>query len=156
MKRLRKWMIILSAIVFLLLTGMIVFRHRFPVLVHLFSDCSCTDYSEEVTGFTVFNPFRDRAPERFADALLEDFSHGRCPKSASDELLRFISDFPCHETPHTSPSFQWKLRNRINEKHRISLFYNFGNATDRFEGEGIVVLEEKDGLWKAVNWDVIW
>jgi hypothetical protein len=65
---------IFFVVVGLLLIGglLIVFN---PVLLHthiLTKDeyTSCGGYYEEVTGITLLNPFRSRAPERIADGFL--------------------------------------------------------------------------------------
>jgi hypothetical protein len=43
-----------------------------PVLFQLFKEtnCACGDYHQELSGFTVLNPFRDRAADRAVNMFL--------------------------------------------------------------------------------------
>jgi hypothetical protein len=132
-----------------------VYRAK-PVVFH--SDnfaCACTDWSPEVDGFTVFNPFRDRAPERDADSFLADLSHGRCPVNAAKE---FIAD-ACKDGRRQYPPMAWKLRFRRDEPHRVQLYFNFerfgDNPTHGMTGEGFVEMTDGENHWKAKSMDVI-
>jgi hypothetical protein len=137
------------------LSVLVCIRHRHPVLFHIPGSCACTDYSEEVEGLTVFNPFRDRSPEASASAFLEDQRQGRHPVVAPN--------FPPTEWLQSVPrpwAFKWRLRYRRDEPHRVSLYYQFtrlsGEPVPRWSGEGTVEMVDINGGWKASHFDVIW
>jgi hypothetical protein len=130
-------------------------RHRYPVLSHFPGSCACTDYSEEIEGLTVFNPFRDRSPEASASAFLGDLRQGRHPIVAPD----FTSAESLQDVPRPW-AFEWRSRYRREQPHRVSLYYQFtrlsGDPDPRWAGEGTVEVVDTDGSWKASNFDVIW
>lgn len=155
MKRWRKVGIIALLSVAVVLTLLACMRHRYPVLIHLFSECVCTDYSEAVTGLTVFNPFRDRAPEESADAFLENLRQG--------QPLVVTPDFNQVDwaTSKRSPlAFEWRLRNRREGPNQVSLYYQYTRFDykpyERWESEGIIQVVEINGTWKVSYFDVIW
>lgn len=129
---------------------------RAPVLFHLAGSCACTDYSEQVEGFTVLNPLRDRSPEHTADAFLADLSNGRCPLQAVDKLAKEVCSLRFEQVKF--PIFLWKLKYRADEPHRVTLYYGFRRSRDQatFSGEGFVELADDSGGWKASGYDVIW
>ena len=131
-------------------------RHRAPVLFHLSGSCACTDYSEEVEGFTVLNPFRDRSPEHAADGFLADVSNGRCPAAAVDKLAKEVCSVKSVQGKF--PIFLWRLRDREDEPHRVVLYYSFRRMRDEatFSGEGSVELVDGGGGRKASTFGVIW
>ena len=152
MKRLA---IVAPLIVIVILSALAYTRHRFPVLFHLSGSCACTDYSEEVEGLTVFNPFRDRSPEVGADKFLDELKQGRPVVVASEFkqanwLRRLGKPLP----------FEWRLRHRRDQPHRVSLYYQFtrldGQSHERWGGEGVVEVVDTDGSWKVSDFDVIW
>ncbi len=127
-------------------------RHRYPVLLHLFSSCACTDYSDEVTGLTVFNPLRDRSPEASANAFLEEIKKGRCPIMAPG-----TGPVDCAFLMSNRRSSEWRLKNRRDQPHRVSLYYQFtrfGDTHERWSGEGTVEVVDTDGIWKAAAIDI--
>jgi hypothetical protein len=153
MKLWQKLGIIVLISVTAVLTTLACLRHRYPVLLHLFSSCACTDYSDEVTGLTVFNPFRDRSPEASANAFLEEIKQGRCPVMAPNN-----GPVDCSYLLNRRRSSEWRLKNRRDQPHRISLFYQFtplnSQPHERWAGEGMVEVVNTDGVWKASAFDV--
>ncbi len=152
MKRLR----IVAAVLLVSAAGfvaaLVVARHRHPVLLHLFASCSCTDYSEEVTGLTLFNPFRDRAPETAAESFLADIRQGKC--------LADGHAIDCTHTDLKARAFEWRLKNRRDMSDQIFLYYQFtrldGVNVERWSGEGMVSISETKGIWEPRSFDVIW
>ncbi|HEX5873574.1 MAG TPA: hypothetical protein VFY60_02940 [Pyrinomonadaceae bacterium] len=60
--------------------------------------------------FTIFNPFRDRLPERTAEAFLEKLKEGRCPEALDVPLLpRDYKEDVC-ERERRLPLLAWRLR----------------------------------------------
>jgi hypothetical protein len=136
-------------------SALVVARHSHPVLLRLFTNCACTDYSGEVTGLTLFNPFRNRAPEVAADAFLEDIRQGRCSVTSSGNMAR-----DCTHTGFKPIAFEWRLKNRHDMPNHLALYYQFtrldGEHVERWSGEGVVGLSDKNGVWKPQSFDVIW
>jgi hypothetical protein len=130
-------------------------RHRYPVLFHLSGSCACTDYSEEVEGYTVFNPFRDRSSEASANAFLENVRQGRPLVVAPD-----FTPADWLHLDHKPIPMEWRLRYRHNQPHHVSLYYQFTRFDDRpyqrWKSEGIAEVVEINGTWKVSSFDVIW
>ena len=156
MRRWVKWagIVFLAAVVSFLFYALV--RHHAPVLFHLSGSCACTDYSEEVEGFSVFNPFRDRSPEQASNTFLADISNGRCPTAAVDKLVKGVCSMKTEQGGF--PLFQWRLKHREDGPNRVTLYYSFRRKRDeaRFSGEGFVELVDGGGGWKAYNYDVMW
>jgi len=153
--RMKRLAIVAPLVVVVILSALACTRHQFPVLFHLSGSCACTDYSEEAEGLTVFNPFRDRSPEAGADKFLDALRQGR--------PLAVASDFRQVDWLHSvgKPlAFEWRLRHRRDQGHRVSLYYQFtlldGQPHARWGGEGVVEVVDTGGSWKASNFDVIW
>lgn len=154
MKRWKKLGIIALVSFGVILTALACVRHRYPVLLHLFSSCACTDYSDMVTGLTVFNPFRGRSPEASANRFFEDIKLGRCPDMAPNSR-------PADCKPNSMPfPFEWRLKNRQDQPHKILLYYQFtrfdDKPYDRWGSEGMAEVVEINGRWKVSSFDVIW
>jgi hypothetical protein len=127
------------------------FLHRDPVLFHIPGDCACTDVSQEVEGFSILNPFRRRAPERAADAFLSDLNAGKCPSNATARMKTNVCALG------GDPRLKWRLAYRKDAPDKVSLFYGFRAAPDFLEGsEGVIVMVESEGAWKADEMDVTW
>jgi hypothetical protein len=155
MKRWRKPAIVVLLSVVVVFSVLVCVRHRYPVLFHFPGSCACTDYSEEVEGLTVFNPFRDRTPEASASAFLEDLRQGRHGIVAPN--------FPPADWLNGAGkpfAFEWRLRYRRDQPHRVSLYYQFtrlsGEPVPRWSGEGTVEMVDINGVWRASHFDVIW
>jgi hypothetical protein len=155
MKRWRIPAIVVVLSIAAVLCILVCTRHRYPVLFHISGSCACTDYSEEVEGWSVFNPFRDRSPEASADTFLEDLRQGRpltvAPDFGPADWLHIV---------HNPVAFEWRLRHRRDQPHRVSLYYQFtrldGKPYQRWSGEGTVAVVEMNGNWKTQTFDVVW
>ncbi|MGA9071707.1 MAG: hypothetical protein WB424_15695 [Terracidiphilus sp.] len=102
-----------------------IYRFTRPVLFHWNDECVCTDYSPEVEGFTVWNPIRNRTPERSADHFLEDMRSGKVSAFAEPKLsTKFLSG----KVPHT-PIMRWELKDR--ENHGDLVFCTTSSISQR-------------------------
>jgi len=131
-----------------------IYRFTRPVLFHWPGDCVCTDYSPEVEGFTVWNPLRNRAPERSADRFLEDMRNGKVSAVAEPQLS---AEFLSGKVPHT-PILRWELKDRENHGDLVFLYYKYFITTQPSEdgGEGMIEIKLENGTWKADRFDVVW
>jgi hypothetical protein len=127
-----------------------IFRSN-PVLFHLFADtnCACGDYQEELSGLVLFNPFRDRSPEAVADNFLEQAREGKCAANTPEAAAL------CAYTLENHRVAAWRLANRQDKLHRVSLYYKLtklGEENDsryRFTGEGLVEVVNTNDGWKV-------
>jgi hypothetical protein len=115
----------------------------------------CTDYSDDVTGLTIFNPLRDRAPEVAAEHFFVDLREGRLQQSGFK-----TKQFKVDAYENGIPGFAWKLRNRKYENGKVILFYNFdkyeAGVTSNFDSEGAVEVVKEDWVWKVSDFGVVW
>jgi hypothetical protein len=121
---------------------------RTPILLHVFAetDCACGDLHEEVTGLTVWSPFRDHAPERIAARYFEELRDGRCNMAAAEceyDLEHRVSD--------------WKLAYRRDRGDRVELYYKltkYGVDDPQYAltGEGLVEATYARGAWNIVSY----
>ena len=131
-----------------------IYRFTRPVLFHWPGECVCTDYSPEVEGFTVWNPLRNRAPERTADHFLEDMRSGRVSAFGGPQLS---ADFLSGKVPHT-PILRWELEDRENHGDSVFLYYKFHYVAQPSDdgGEGMMEIKLESGSWKADQFEAVW
>jgi len=128
---------------------LLVFLLRKPVLLHV-SDGSCACADEEITGFIVLNPIRDRSPEKSAEFFLADLRSGKC--SAGDSIC--INALKNHRISN------WQLKNRDDSHGSVELYYRVAeyvpaNPHYTKSGEGIIDLVQKDGRWAVTNYSSV-
>ncbi len=88
--------------------------------VQLFGpSCPCPTFHEEVTGFIVLNPLRDRAPERIASKFLSDLRNGKC--DADESKIPWL----CNDALGRRLVLDLRLRNREDVGNTVMLFYLF-------------------------------
>ena len=107
-------------------------------------------------AYAIFNPFRDRQPERSADEFLTQLQHGDC-ESAMGALSQAHSpeyrQTTC-EREQTYRLMSWKLKNRTDESNTVRLYYEVkrqqysGNT-----GQVWVTVENAGGLWRVTRYD---
>ena len=143
--------LIVGLVLTILAASMLWRRRHSMVLLHAFADtsCACTDYSEELSGIHVWNPFRDRQPERAAEKFFQEASHGRCSGQYDADLCQYFE----RETPVKG----WKLVNAVTKDDGIDLFYKLDSSKrDRisnaaWSGEGGVHVSRVAAGWR-VSW----
>jgi hypothetical protein len=89
-----------------------------PVLVRL-KDPSAVDPADGL--LTVFNPFRDRTPERAAETFLRALQVGRCA-SVMETLPERMQGNTC-DREASYPLLRWRLIDREEEPLEIRLHY---------------------------------
>ena len=98
----------------------------------------------------MFNPFRDRSPERSAEFFLKELESGGC--APHDSIC--VEAFKKH---HVS---NWRLKNRDDDQGSIELYYGVTEyvSTNPYyteSGEGTVDLVRKDGSWVVTNYSSV-
>jgi hypothetical protein len=132
-----------------LLVLLVLYRFTQPVLYYIPADCNCTSYSDRVEGYVVLNPYRNLAPERAADKVLEDARDGRISPLAAPELAtRLASD-----REHFS-KLGWKLAFREDSWDGATLYYKLDPTGGKMNidvdhGYGYMNMVTEPGSWKA-------
>ena len=103
---------------------------------------------------TVFNPFRDRQPEKCAAAFLESIKAGRC-KRLMDELAvdAEYRKYICKQEG-TNALMMWNLMGREDNPRKVKLYYlvgrrHYANA----EGQLWLTVEEHDSQWQVTKYE---
>ena len=102
--------------------------------------------------FAVFNPFRDRSPERSAEAFLENMKLGLCERE-----MVFVS--PQHnqevcEREKDSPLSAWRMVNRSDQDETVRMYYEVSRKTsDGYQGQLWVSLARQGADWKVTRYD---
>jgi hypothetical protein len=135
-----------ATVLVLLLLGFAL-GHR-PVLLHLFAetDCACGDYHEDVTGWILLNPLRDRSPEQTANSFLRGIQEGHC--MADPAVCGYAMEHRASE---------WQLATRQDRGGRVSLYYQLTKygvkeSQHRLTGEGMITVQELSGTWRIVDY----
>jgi len=135
-----------ALLAFILLCGGAFAARSRPVLFQVFAEtnCACGEFFEEVSGWTVFNPFRDQSPELAAAHFLDDLRSGKCTVNA--QLCRYAL-----EEHRVS---EWHLENRHDRKGRVELYYRLTEsgapAKFRFNGQGRIDVSRNQGVWTVL------
>ncbi len=123
-----------------------------PVLFHsrllaTAEDRACGDYSNGETGVPVLNPFRSRAPERAADALLRAVSKGQCLPDWNERTCRFV-------TQHPLPFQSWRPVDRYDSGGYVMVIYGLYSQEQAKRGRNgcwafSVQLQRTGASWKV-------
>ena len=142
-------LLIVAAMLMLGIVALFVMQSR-SVLYRYFEAGSST--KEPV--FAIFNPFRDRQPERSAEGFLRRLKEGDC-QSAMSELvheLQYQQDTCEHERTNTLTS--WRLRNRTDEPQSVRLYYEVGRQKyPDLKGQVWVTVEKRGDQWLVIRYD---
>ncbi len=139
------------AITCILLVALCLTVRERPVLVHLFADtdCACSDYQQELSGFVLFNPLRNREPEVVATTFFEELRQGRC----SDSTV-LNSPIECKSALNGHRASAWQLAYRRDTTESVELFYrliSFDDPRLEFTGEGRVEARLVNGAWRVTS-----
>jgi hypothetical protein len=127
-------------------------RHRRPVLVHLPIPVHSVRWD---TKYAVFNPFRNRAPERVAQIYLEAMSRGDC--SAAIKQSRSVvlpNNMTCQQMQveyHGTAPFLQRFRDRSDGDNETILTYSDDGYTFNQ-----VTLHRFGDSWSVVEFSKFW
>jgi hypothetical protein len=122
-------------------TGLISFVLRRPVWF------TFTDFGEiSRPSFTIFNPLRNRAPERVSEQMLYDLHRGDVDAAmaqmhggANDEIA---------EKERRYRLRRWKLVNRVDRADQVTLYYRTDRgASANLDSEVVVFLQHQKSDW---------
>ena len=109
-------------------------------------------------NYVLFNPFRDRSPERVAEAYLEAMRRGDCAdagKLSTNPILQ--NGYTCEglqgEYSNVRDRFAQRLRDRRENMGEVILYYS--NSGEGVEGNWIG-MRRFGGEWRVVGFNKIW
>lgn len=127
-------------------------RHWRPVLIHLPIPIHSVRWDTE---YAVFNPFRDREPERVADAYLAAMKRGDCPEAAKHSRNVVLpNNMTCEQMQaeyHGTAPFLQSFRDRSDNGNEVILTYSDNGYTFHE-----VKLRRFGDSWKAVEFSKFW
>ena len=151
----RKLAVLCAVVTFATIVGAVLVRDTRPVLIRMPFGLN------QETGdhnYVLFNPFRDRSPERAAAAYLEAMQRGNCVDA---ERLSTNPDLPneltCEQLQNEYRDernlFVQRLRDRKENGGDVVLYYS--NAGVGVEGNWVAVRRSGDG-WRIVGFNKLW
>jgi hypothetical protein len=120
---------------------LVLFWLRRPVLF------TFADFGEiSRPSIAIFNPLRDRTPERIADEMLDDLRRGDV-----DVAMSQVQGGASPEIADKERRYQvrrWKLVNRIDHADQVVLYYRIDRGMSRnLDSEVVVSLQERNRGW---------
>ena len=104
--------------------------------------------------FAIFNPFRDRDPERKAREFLQRLKDGGCEEvmSALEYEVQYGKETCEHE--RTNSLMSWKMGNRTDEPQRVRLFYRVRRKqSPNISGQVWLTVEKQSNGWHVTRYD---
>lgn len=104
--------------------------------------------------FTIFNPFRDRSPERSAEAFLELMKASQC-----EQAMSVLPDTPEYrqeicEREKESPLMSWQLTNRNDEPQKVRMYYWVKRQTySGYQGQLWITVEKGGEQWQVTRYE---
>lgn len=151
-----KWKVIVAGAVLMVaaIVGALVARNTYPVLCR--APFSVNRLSGQDHNYVLFNPFRDRSPERVADAYLEAMRRGSCAdaeKLTANLILpnRFTCDQMQSEYHNVRGLFVQRLRDRRKDGGMVALYY----SNTGYEGNWVTMRQVGDD-WRVLEFNKIW
>ncbi len=113
----------------------------------------------QLTGdhnYVLFNPFRDRSPERAATEYLDAMRRGNCADAAKVSTnIVLPNQFTCEqmqvEYPNNRDLFVQRFRDRTENQSDVLLYY----SNTGYEGNWVAVRRFSD-RWRVVGFNKIW
>ena len=131
-----------------------LFLTRSNPVVYRYVDRAAGNYS----AFVFLNPFRDRAPERQADVVLQRLKARDCQRALSLPTLDAVRvEYLCdRETKY--PVETWTLMDRKGDDRKTELVYDvtrIGGA-GRARGSLAWITIENNGAWRPTKYDAFY
>src|SRR5436305_382092 len=102
----------------------------------------------EVTrpSVAVFNPLRNRAPEEFAEQILNELRRGDVTAAVSRIHAAANDDVAAKESQYRLR--RWKLVNRVDGSAAITLFYRTDRGVSgQLDSEVVICVRRSEGMW---------
>lgn len=110
-------------------------------------DCACGEWHGKMTRLVIWNPMRDRTPEKVAEAFLQSLRDNNC-KAALDL---------CQSAVENHRVSNWQLAYREDEGNSAFLYFKLskygGGPENKLTGEGELTVERKGDDWVVRGYD---
>ena len=106
--------------------------------------------------FTIFNPFRDRSPERTAEAFLEQMRSGTCTEAVTglNNTPEYNEELCGRESNY--PLVAWRLENRSGDAAaKVRMYFRAHRKTYRagYRGQLWLTVERRGGDWQVSEYE---
>ena len=144
--------LVVMAIVFI---GILIALYSMRSRSVLFSNGAKADTFGE-PSISIFNPFRNRSPERSAEMFLEALKARQCDQVIAllpmdEEYRRYVCG---KESEH--PLDSWTLKNRLDELEKVKLFYWHWRTDSDTHDRLWITVEKRDEQWHVTNYECIY
>jgi hypothetical protein len=105
-------------------------------------------------AFAIFNPFRNRGPERQAEAFLRLLKEGHCEQALSVLPVKqeYLQELCQREAK--SPLLGWRLTNRSDEGNKVRMYYWVKRkGYNGYQGQLWINLEKRGEDWRATEYE---
>lgn len=151
----RKLAVLCIIVTVAIIAATVLVRNEYPVLVRMPFGLNAETGDH---NYVLFNPFRDKSPERIAAAYLQAMRRGNC---ADAERLGTNPELPnemtCEQLQNEYSNernlFVQRLRDRKESRGDVILYYS--NSGSGVEGNWIAV-RQSGGGWRVVGFNKIW
>ena len=104
--------------------------------------------------FAIFNPFRDRLPERSTENFLQRLKDGACQSAMSGLAYELQYQQETCEHEMTNALTTWRLTNRTDEPQSVRLYYQVGRKKyPDLKGQVWLTVEKRGNHWEVTRYD---
>lgn len=147
----RNWILALSILTFICVAGWGWGNHESSVLFH-YKDHAAVDPGDGL--YVIFNPFRDREPEKIAASLLELLKTRNCDElRKTNTVVKKVA--PNCERETSYPIAGWELANREEQANEIKLHFKATrkNYPKHVYGNIWITMKKQDGHWQPETYE---
>jgi hypothetical protein len=121
-----------------------------PVL-YRFVEAGRPDQMPEVT---IFNPFRDRRPEKSAESFLELLKEGQCERAMAVLPLDMESRRTTCEKEGVYSLESWNLKDRTDLPKKVKIYFTVKRKEyGDYQSQVWVTVEERDSQWQVTEFE---
>ena len=104
-------------------------------------------------GFSIFNPFRDRVPEKCGESFLRLMQAGKCEDAVSSMPVEGEHRLYICEKEREHPLMSWRLKNRTDQAAIVRMFYWHWSIAAKRHGRLWVTVAKTDEGWRVVDYE---
>jgi hypothetical protein len=105
-------------------------------------------------SWSIFNPFRDRAPERAAEELLQGLSRGYLKAAFAATAMSTPDRQHASEEEALRPLVKWQLVGRIDDSSQVRLTFRTARAgSSGLDAPVWMTLKRKRAQWQVVAFE---
>jgi hypothetical protein len=149
----RSWLHRMLILGLVIVTVIIIYLYllRSKSIVYRLVESGNPDHEPAVS---IFNPFRDRQPEKCAQNFLELLKAGQCERAmagvpVNTEYRRIVCE---KEGAYNLEG--WSLKNRTDQPQKVDMYYLVKRKNyDDLEGQVWVTVEQRDSQWQVTYYE---